>query len=95
MWDQIAWNAYLLATITVHLREIKREYYLTKISFNHRNALCRALNSCIERDRKSIMIQKGFHESARLNKMVLLYKERVIRCKRAPCPADMKYVRHI
>lgn len=56
MWDQIAWNAYLLATITVHPTEIKREYYLTQILFNHRNALCRALNSCIERDLQSVMV---------------------------------------
>lgn len=68
MWDQIAWNAYLLATITVHPREIKREYYLTQISLNRRNALCRALNSCIERDLQNVMIQKRFRESARLKK---------------------------
>lgn len=68
MCDQIAWNAYLPATITVHPKEIKRKYYLTQILFNHRNALCRALNACIERDLQCVMIQKGFHESGRLKK---------------------------
>lgn len=56
MEDQIAWNAYLLATITVHPKEIKRKYYLTLISLNHRNALCRALNACIERCLQSVMV---------------------------------------
>lgn len=60
IWDQIAWNAYLLATITVHPREIKRKYYLTYISFNHRNALCRAFNSCIERECKVLWFRKDF-----------------------------------
>lgn len=76
MQNQIAQNAYLLATITVQPREIEREYYLTQISLKHRNAFCRALNSCIERDLQSIMIKKGFHESARFKKKWLCHFRR-------------------
>lgn len=76
MQNQIAWNAYLLVTITVHPREIESEYYLTLMSLNHRVALCRAFNSCIERDLQSVMVQKRFHKRARFKKKWLCYLRR-------------------
>lgn len=46
--------------------ETEKEYYVTWISFNHRDTLCRALNPCIERDIQNVMDEKGFHERVRL-----------------------------